>query len=139
MGSIDTKKMVVAGLVAGVVFTLIDVASGALLFGGPMEAAFQARNLDMAALDGAIPWLIGSDMFFALMAAFVYAAIRPRFGAGPKTGFIAGLVVWAIGSCTAMTFSVMGFMPLSLTLAMTAVLLVAFLIVGYIVDRLYSE
>lgn len=30
-------------------------------------------------------------------------------------------------------------MPLSLTLAMTAVLLVAFLIVGYIVDRLYSE
>jgi len=32
-----------------------------------------------------------------LAAIWLYAAIRPRFGAGAKTAFIAGMAVWFIG------------------------------------------
>ena len=30
-------------------------------------------------------------------AMWLYAAIRPRYGAGPKTAFFAGSVVWGLG------------------------------------------
>ncbi|HSE60477.1 MAG TPA: hypothetical protein VLA99_17380 [Nitrospiraceae bacterium] len=33
-----------------------------------------------------------------LSALWLYAAIRPRFGAGPKTALYAGLGVWVLGS-----------------------------------------
>jgi hypothetical protein len=35
---------------------------------------------------------------YGLSALWLYAAIRPRFGAGPKTALYAGLAVWVLGS-----------------------------------------
>ena len=36
-------------------------------------------------------------IFVGLVAVWIYAAIRPRFGAGPKTAIYAGLAVWVVG------------------------------------------
>ena len=33
-----------------------------------------------------------------IVLIWIYAAIRPRFGAGVKTAILAGLAVWVIGS-----------------------------------------
>ena len=33
---------------------------------------------------------------YGLVLVWVYAAIRPRFGPGPKTAIIAGLVLWTL-------------------------------------------
>ena len=58
-----------------------------------MEEALRASNLP--ALGGSA---IGGFVFFAFLLGIVtvwlYAAIRPRFGAGAKTAVIAGLFVW---------------------------------------------
>jgi hypothetical protein len=34
---------------------------------------------------------------YGIMATWLYAAIRPRFGAGATTAFYAGLGVWSLG------------------------------------------
>jgi hypothetical protein len=139
MGSINVRKVIVAGLVAGVVLLVIDVATGATLFSTPMEEALAARNLDMAALEGAVPVFLVTDLMYGLLTAFVYAAIRPRFGAGPMPGLLAGFVVWASSALNHVNFSAMGFLPTSLTAMMLTVWLVALLIAGYVAGRLYSE
>ena len=40
-----------------------------------------------------------------------YAAIRPRFGAGPRTAAIAGLYFWSPGSLVWTSFFVLGIFP----------------------------
>ncbi len=41
-------------------------------------------------------WLVLITFALGLLAAWTYAAIRPRFGPGPKTAICAGLAVWAM-------------------------------------------
>jgi hypothetical protein len=38
------------------------------------------------------------EFIYGLMAVWLYAAIRPRFGAGPKTALYAGVGVWVLGN-----------------------------------------
>jgi len=139
MGSINVRKVIVAGLVAGIVMLVIDVATGATLFSAPVGEALAARNLDMAALEGAVPVFLVTDLVYGLLTAFVYAAIRPRFGAGPKSGLLAGFLVWASSALDHVNFSAMGFFPTSLSAMMLTVWLGALLVVGYVAGRLYSE
>jgi hypothetical protein len=43
-----------------------------------------------------LTWLVLITFALGLLAVRTYAAIRPRFGAGPKTAIRAGLAVWAM-------------------------------------------
>ena len=38
-----------------------------------------------------------TSFLIGLFAGWLYAAIRPRYGAGPKTALCAGLFVWFLG------------------------------------------
>jgi hypothetical protein len=49
------------------------------------------------------------DLAKGLMGVWIYAAIRPRFGAGPRTGAIAALVTWAL----VLPIALLGFLPAS--------------------------
>ncbi|HET7607529.1 MAG TPA: hypothetical protein VFL84_02540, partial [Gammaproteobacteria bacterium] len=49
-----------------------------------------------------------------LIMIFLYAAMRPRFGAGAKTAVIAGLVVWFLGMMAAFGDVVLGITPANL-------------------------
>jgi hypothetical protein len=40
--------------------------------------------------------LIG--LAYGILMVWLYVAIRPRYGAGPKTAALAGLAAWAIGT-----------------------------------------
>jgi hypothetical protein len=71
---------------------------------------------------------------------WLYAAIRPRYGAGPKTAMLAGFVVWALAyasSNAAMVF--LHLFPLGLMLAATAVGLVETVVAGLAGAALYKE
>lgn len=46
----------------------------------------------------------GIGLIIGLAAVWIYAGIRPRFGAGPKTALYAGLVTWVLASLVANTF-----------------------------------
>jgi hypothetical protein len=68
------------------------------------------------------------------------AAIRPRFGGGPRTAMLAGAAVWALAyasSNAAMVF--LHLFPLGLMLSATAVGLVETLVAGLAGAALYKE
>ncbi|MGH9658072.1 MAG: hypothetical protein ACRD96_05970 [Bryobacteraceae bacterium] len=92
--AINTGKVVTGGLLAGVVFNAFDMLWNYTVLAADMEAFARRVNLDPAIMTDfsyAIPWIV-VDFLFGLLVVWNYAAIRPRFGPGPKTAIYAGLV-----------------------------------------------
>lgn len=107
MGKINVGKVIVGGIVAGVVMNGIDALINAVILKDMMTATLHARNIDPEAMN--IATMVVLDFAMALLLVFTYAAIRPRFGAGPKTAIVAGLLLSLITSTLAGYFVGMGF------------------------------
>jgi hypothetical protein len=92
--------VVLGGLVAGL---LIDVAEGIMegaILGAEWRQAMQALGHLLWETGVNITPNILREFIYGLMAVWLYAAIRPRFGAGPKTALYAGSVC----ECSAIFF-----------------------------------
>ena len=103
MASINVGRVVAGGLVAGVVANAIDFVTNTYILASDMAAWAPTRNLDPAAMNSgpvAATWMV-VDVIFGLLVVSTYAAMRPRFGAGPKTAMLAGLTLWiaVTGGC----------------------------------------
>ncbi|MGA3162053.1 MAG: hypothetical protein ABSC77_12625 [Terracidiphilus sp.] len=96
MGKINIGRVILGGLVAGIVADVLGfLVDGVLL--APSWAE-QMKKLGQGAFSTCqlIEYnLLGLVCGIALI--WIYAAIRPRFGAGVKTAIYAGLAVWVIG------------------------------------------
>ncbi|MGO9325664.1 MAG: hypothetical protein ACLP07_13980 [Terracidiphilus sp.] len=95
MGKINVGRLFLGGIVAGIAIDIVDYfvdgiwlgqrwADGMALLGKPGFSQLQIILFNVIGL------LTG------IVAIWVYAAIRPRFGAGIKTAIIAGLAVWLL-------------------------------------------
>src|SRR5579863_9928118 len=67
-------------------------------------------------------WRVASfaayGLVIGLAAAWIYVAIRPRFGPGPSTALFAGLVTWVLGYAVAdATIATIGLLPARLMLS----------------------
>jgi hypothetical protein len=95
MGKINLGRVILGGLVAGVIINLIEgVMNGVVLAD---RWAAQMTSLNRAAA-GSVKQIVVLNLWgFAagLLTVWLYAAIRPRLGAGPRTAMCAGLFTWA--------------------------------------------
>jgi hypothetical protein len=98
--AINTSKVVVGGLAAGVVANVI----GFLLFGVLLAKRMEAETVAVAPQlqgKGMSGGSIATNVIFTFiigwLLVWLYAAIRPRFGPGVKTAVYAALVVWICG------------------------------------------
>lgn len=93
MGKINMGRVVAGGLLAGLVLNVFDfVIHGWLLMDQWNEAMAALGKGEMSG--SAIVWYVLFDFVLGIAAVWLYAAIRPRYGAGPKTAAWAGLFVW---------------------------------------------
>ena len=126
MGKINWGRVVVGGLLAGVVLNIVDFVFFGVMMKQAIAAAMQALGKQPGAMDSLVPLFVVLDFVYGIGLLWVYAAIRPRFGAGVKTAVIAGLAVWFfVGLLHAIGESPMGFMPERLMVIGTCVALVA--------------
>jgi hypothetical protein len=95
MSQINVAGVLKGGLAAGLIMTASQFLLNVPIAGAQMDTEFAARNLPPVA-GNQIAVFIGLTMALGFMTVWLYAAIRPRFGAGPKTAMCAGLVVWAL-------------------------------------------
>src|SRR5258705_10499199 len=95
MGRINLKGGIIGGLVAGVVLNIFDSVLFGVVLKNDMAASMQALNLPVMS-NSVIPWYVFVDFLFGIALVWVYAAIRPRFGAGPATALKAGLIGWLV-------------------------------------------
>jgi hypothetical protein len=140
--AINTSKVIVGGLIGGVVANVIDFAINGFLLANMQKASLEALNPTLAAnamQSSKIPIFVVLDFIWIIANVWIYAAIRPRFGPGARTATYAGIVSWVIGSVVAGYFAGIGFFGWHLY-ALSAICALVNSIVSTIVGaKFYSE
>ena len=95
MSGINVSRVAIGGLAAGVVANALDYVINTYLMHAEGIDMVQRLNLPADAWQVAMVTWIVVDFIWGLLLVFAYAAMRPRFGPGPGTAVIAGLVLWA--------------------------------------------
>jgi hypothetical protein len=89
MGGINLARVLIGGLLAGVIYNVsgfgaglvVDLADTFARFGWEPSAGSMVQN-------------VAVRFGFGLISVFTYAAIRPRFGPGLKTAIVAACIIW---------------------------------------------
>src|SRR5437868_4149571 len=139
MGKINWGRVVLGGLLAGVVLNVVDFAMYGKWLAGDFAAALQALGKP-GAMDSLVPLFVVLDFVYGIGLLWVYAAIRPRFGAGAKTAVIAGVAVWFFVSLLhALGEAPMGLFPQQMYTVGTIVELVKYAASGAVGAYVYRE
>jgi hypothetical protein len=139
--AINTSKVLVGGIVGGVVANVIDFVSNTYILGDMQKAAMTKLNPALAAnpTGSQIAGFVILDFILIIASVWIYAAIRPRFGPGPKTAVYAGIATWLIGTTVVGFFCVVNMIPASLYVASGVVELVNSVVSTIVGARFYTE
>ena len=140
--AINTQKVIVGGLAAGVVMGAIDFVVNGLLLAEQNEAALNALNPDLAAnLEGGpfIAFMVVGSLLWGILVAWTYALLRPRYGEGPKTAVFAALQIWCVVTLISAFMTFVGMFTWSLFALGGVILAVELLIGASVAGYLYAE
>jgi hypothetical protein len=138
MGRINVKSVIVGGLVAGVVLNVIDFLVYGVWLAPDMAAMMQAAG--KPPVTNLIPLFVVLDFIYGIALIYLYAAIRPRFGAGPGTAVKTGIFAWIlVGLLHAIGEAPMGLMPQRLYVIGTLVALIEFPLAAVAGAKFYRE
>jgi hypothetical protein len=116
MGHIDMTRVVLGGLLAGLVINVSEFVLNGLVLADASTAALARLNLPPVSSNAVAVFLL-MGFVLGIATVWLYAAIRPRFGPGAMTAAYAGLFIWLVGYVWGgVGYVVMGFFPLRLTL-----------------------
>jgi hypothetical protein len=139
MGKINMQKVLVGGLIAGVVLNAIDFVLYGIVLKDQMAAAMTALGKPPIT-SAQMPWFVVLDFVAGIFLVWMYAAVRPRFGPGPGTAVKAGLAVWFVmGLLNTLFMWPMGLMPQNLMITTLLVTLVEFPLATVIGAKFYVE
>lgn len=93
MGNINLGRVLLGGLVAGVVLNIGEFLLNEVVLGSQMKEFLRLHNFqqpggNFIAIAVALTFVLG------IVMVWLYALIRPRCGAGPKTALVAALISW---------------------------------------------
>jgi hypothetical protein len=116
----NRNRVLLGGLLAGLVINVGEFLLNVPIAGGALEAA--ANEAGLAPPSAAVMAVyVGMAFTFGIVAVWLYAAIRPRYGAGPATAVRAGFVIWLIGyAFPTVSLGAMGLFPAGLLLLVAA-------------------
>ena len=130
-------------LIYGAIATAILLPISLSIDWFPKQASKSAHQIDTlydVLLIVSVPIFVLVDFLYGIGLLWLYAAIRPRYGAGPKTAVIAGLALWVyIGLLHAIAEAPMGMMPQRVTTIGTIVALIALPVAGAVGASIYKE
>jgi hypothetical protein len=138
MTPIDMGRVVLGGVVAAVV---VNVGEG--IFGYVMRDEYAAALRALGVRLDAGPALflpLAWSVAVGVISVWLYAAIRPRYGGGPRTAVRAGLAVWALGTATfAISMASLRLFPARLMAAAAAWSLAEVVVAMLVAAWLYRE
>jgi hypothetical protein len=93
VGSINTARVVIGGIVAGLIVNISEILLNIVILGADMNAAMARLNLPPVE-GAAIGVFVAMGFALGIATIWLYAAIRPRYSPGPRTALCAGAAVW---------------------------------------------
>jgi hypothetical protein len=94
MPGINVRRVILGGLVAGLVANAFDFVITSYLMATEFTSMRARLNVSDAAMRSWIVLFAAADFIWGLLLVFTYAAIRPRFGPGAKTAVVSGVTLW---------------------------------------------
>ena len=111
MKGINLARVVLGGLLAGLLINIGESIFNAWLFASETAAAMARLNLPPVG-GSAIATFFILGFALGIATVWLYAAIRPRFGAGVNTALCAAAMVWFLAYVyPSIGFAVMGVFP----------------------------
>jgi hypothetical protein len=139
MGKINLGRVVMGGLLAGVLLNVVDFLVHGVWLMDDYTAAMEALGKE-AMPTSMIGWFVVLDFVYGIFLVWLYAAIRPRFGAGPQTAVYAGLAAWFVAAFMHALFEApMGLYPMNLWVIGAVVALVQMPAAAVLGAWLYQE
>jgi hypothetical protein len=112
MGKINWGRVFLGGLIAGAIVNVSESFVNGVLLMEEWAKAMQALGKPAGMGAGQLAVFLVFGFLVGLSAVWLYAAIRPRYGAGPKTAACAGAAVWFLAYfLPTMTALPMGLFP----------------------------
>ena len=137
MGKINWTRVFLCGLIGGVVWTITSAIS-TWFVGADFNAAVQGNKI-MAPSAGLAAFLFAVNLGGGIWAMWLYAAIRPRYGAGAKTAALAGLSWWVVSTLADSTWGSFQLVPIKALLPLSAVSLPEMVVAVLAGAWLYKE
>jgi hypothetical protein len=140
--AINTGKVLIGGIAAGVVMNVVDFVSNKFILGARMMAESEAFKPGMSAsmmTTSVMVSYVVMDLALGILLVWTYAAIRPRFGPGLKTAVYAAVLFWLLAGIFLSGYLHMGMMSSGLWWSFAFVGLVNFVLSGWVGAKLYSE
>ena len=101
MSSINWGRVILGGLVAGMLINVVEFLLNGVVLAKAWEVAMLALGRPPIVGSYIAVFFIWSFMLWGFLigifAVWLYAAILPRYGAGPKTALYVGAFVWGLG------------------------------------------
>ena len=139
MSRINLGRVVIGGLLAGLIINIGEYILNGILIFEQMNAAMAALNKPPIA-DSMIMWFVLFSFGLGFMLVWTYAAIRPRFGAGVKTAICASTLVWGLAYLYPNLFMlVIGFFPRDMMVMVTVWGLIETIVAGIAGAWAYKE
>jgi hypothetical protein len=96
MANINWGRVIGGGLLAGLVMNIGEAGVHGGLLGQDVADLYKSLNITDSPSPVYLVSLIVITFVLGIASVWLYAAIRPRYGAGPKTAICAGLAVWVL-------------------------------------------
>jgi len=111
MRSVNWGRVILGGIVAGIVVNVSETLLNAVVLRRQNEEMMRALGKTMPVSGAAMAvWMLWG-VLFGIAAVWLYAAIRPRYGAGPATAVKAGIAAWFLAHLLGLIAQVnMGFL-----------------------------
>ena len=140
--AINTSKVVVGGLAAGVMGNIVGYVGFGMLLGPRFEAEAVAVAPTLAGrgmTTGAVVTNIVVSFVIGLLLVWLYAAMRPRFGPGSRTAIFAAMGVWLCGFLFHMDMLILGMVSQQTYALASLVALVQLIASAWVGGMLYKE
>ncbi len=111
----DTMTQAARTFLCGILTGGISFLLGVMVFIFALGNTAFASAIDAAGPPAFPPLLWLLHLAGGIWTMWLYAAIRPRYGAGPKTAAVAGFAMWVICTLADMRWVSIGAVPVSLT------------------------
>jgi hypothetical protein len=141
MGKINACRVLLGGLLAGVVINISEWFWYGVVLMKDMQDAMAAAMKNPVNMGGSfVAVMVLWGFLIGILAVWLYAAVRPRFGAGAKTAVRAGLMMWLLAYVqVTISFAPMGLFPAWLMLVGLPISLLEIVVATWLGAWLYKE
>jgi len=139
VSKINLGRVILGGIVAGIIIDIFEFVLNGMVLADQWKALMASMNLPVMGMNEII-WFNVFGLVLGIVAVWTYAAIRPRFGMGPKTAVYAALLTWVTAYVYGNAMStIIGMFSMQMTLTLLGVGLIEIIVATIAGAWLYKE